>query len=213
MNSKNTDFWAQLLSEHSWREPDSPLQPAIETLLTIAHRIETDRKNGVDSNASRITYFVEAGILRRKGAPSNDESLLRVRIKKSAQYQQALLVMIEERGITTDKNTVDSVLATNVLFQDSQILSPYRTNEELAKLPDEDAEERAKANSTFVEKLYKEHQSKSVISTYKATKRVSAWRPKERKSLENAHRKYHKQIVLSEHFHAYMREQEVTPNN
>lgn len=212
MNGKNTDFWDQLLDEYGWREPDSALPPVHEKLRLIAHQIKNDKQNGVDSNERRATYLVEAGLLRGKGAPSLDESLLRVRIRESAGYQQALLVMIEQRGITTDKNTVDSVLATKVLFQDSQIITRYELNEELAKLHDEDAEEREKANSIFVKKLYEEHRSKSVISIRKATHRVAEWHPRECKSLEKAHKDYREKIVLSVHFHAYIREQEDTHN-
>ena len=210
MSGKEPDVWSQLIELYCDREPDNPLPPPIQTLLTVAYRIQNDKNNGTDNNQQRHGYFIEAGMLRGKGAPSIDESLLRVRIEKSPKYQQALCVMLEERGIstsTTNDDTAKSVLSTEVPFTVSQILAPYRVDQELAKL------EGRPPDKNIVKKLYAEqHQSHAVVSQYEACERVSDWMHKEPKSLANAHTKYREQIVLSVHFHAYIREQENSLN-
>lgn len=202
MSGKEPDVWSQLIALYYDREPDYPLPPPIQTLLRVAYRIQYDKNNGTDSNQRRQSYFIEAGMLRGKGAPSIDESFIRVRIEKSTKYQQALCVMLEERGIATNHHTVKSVLRTKVLFSDSQILTPYRINQKLAILDGQPPD------TNIVKKLYEEHQSQTVVSPHEACERVSEWLYKEPKSLANAHAKCREQVVLSVHFHAYIREQE-----
>ena len=213
MNGNESDLWEQLINEYSWHEPDSPPLPTpIETLLLIATKIRNDVKAGTDNNKRRETYFKEAGMLLGRGAPPKDKAMLNVLIRNSTRHQQALLVMLEQRGITTNKNTVASVLATTVSFADSQILTPYRVNKEMATLEGADLEALTQANSDFKKKLYEEHRKNSVVSISEATKRVSAWINKQPKSLENAHQSYREQIVLSVHFHAFLRDHENTLN-
>ena len=214
MSAKQPDIWSQLIEEYSEREPDSPpLPPVVDKLLSIAYQIENDKKNGVDSNKLRATYFEEAGLLRGKGAPPKDESLLRVGIKKFSTYQHALLVMLEERGITTDEDTVKSVLATKPLYQDSPVHARFSQKKKPQSLFDNDDEEVETDVSTLAKNLCREHRDKSVVSTYEASKNIAAWISKERKSLENAHRNHREKIILSPHFHAYLRDNENTLKN
>ena len=205
------DSWDQLEAEFSWVEPDTELSPSIAKLLSIAHKVSLDKKLGIDSDERRQKYLAETGFLsRKKGRPSRENSFDIIRIKNTNTLQQALLVMLEQRGISTDESTINSVLATKISWQDHELLSPYYAHRELAKFWDEDAKKNENAIRIFAKNLYEEHQLKSATSNNQACINVSAWINKEPKSLNNACSRHREEVVLSIHFHAYLRNHENT---
>lgn len=206
MKKMSLDSWEQFAEELERLAPDASEFPSLYKLKQVTHCIETDKKNGVDSNASRKAHLANADLrlFRGSGKPSLSELELRIRIQKSQTYQDIMLVMLDEIGISITETTVQSVLNSEITFADASKVA-RATMRELVSKPENSLESAVTASDLLIadHKTMKNDRNGNTTASLERVGMLVG-----RVVKDNDYYKLSGQIVLSVHFHSYVRQKQ-----